>query len=319
VNTLPNEVAAPALLSATGLYSDIGSKTLATYVREFAPQYPLWTDGASKVRWIYLPECNGPIDNSDQDIWEFPVGTRMWKQFSLNNELMETRMIHRHGVGADDFVFAAYQWRMDDSDADHVPSGIEDTKGTEHDIPDEVLCQRCHGGLPVRGGTPSRFLGFDAIQLSHGGTGVTMATLSADNLLSNPAPNGFAVPGTPVEQAALGMLHGNCGNCHNDTSEGLPQFFDLNMRVKTTDTDVSMTGVYNGVVNTTTTIFGGTCTHRIAGQDVANSCVHFRMNERGDDMTPNPAQMPPFGTDLVDASGLAALEAWIATLPTPLR
>jgi hypothetical protein len=316
-NMLPSEVSAPPLLSATGLYSDIGTKTLAPYVREFTPQYPLWSDGAVKTRWIYLPECNGPIDNTDQDVWDFPVGTRMWKQFEVSSQLMETRMIHRHGAGPKDFVFAAYQWRADDSDADHVPSGFEDVKGTEHDIPDEVQCERCHGGTPLRGGTPSRYLGFDAIQLSHSGAGVNMASLSADGLLTSPAPNGFTIPGTTVEQAALGIFHDNCGNCHNDTADGIVNVM-FNMRAKTGDTNVAMTGVYTGVVNQLTTLFQGQgCNYRVAGLDVADSCVHFRMSERGTDMTPNAAQMPPFGTDVVDATGLAAVEAWIGTLPAP--
>ena len=53
------------------------------------------------------------IDNSDPDAWEFPVGTRMWKEFVVDGRPVETRMIHRFGPGPDDFVFAAYVWDDD--------------------------------------------------------------------------------------------------------------------------------------------------------------------------------------------------------------
>src|SRR5262245_14213021 len=49
------EAQAPARLSQTGLYSDIATRTIAPENLSFSPQYPLWTDGASKRRWIRLP------------------------------------------------------------------------------------------------------------------------------------------------------------------------------------------------------------------------------------------------------------------------
>src|ERR1043165_6412078 len=55
----------------------------------FSPQYPLWSDGAHKRRWIYLPPGTA-IDASRLDAWEFPIGTRLWKEFSLGGPI-ETR------------------------------------------------------------------------------------------------------------------------------------------------------------------------------------------------------------------------------------
>src|SRR4051794_11446494 len=40
----------PATLSATGLFQDIRTRTLAPDVRTFEPNYKLWSDGAEKVR-----------------------------------------------------------------------------------------------------------------------------------------------------------------------------------------------------------------------------------------------------------------------------
>ncbi|HEX8953626.1 MAG TPA: hypothetical protein VF945_17335, partial [Polyangia bacterium] len=46
---------APASLSETGLYADGGSATVRTDVRPYTPGYEMWSDGAAKSRWIYLP------------------------------------------------------------------------------------------------------------------------------------------------------------------------------------------------------------------------------------------------------------------------
>jgi hypothetical protein len=314
--TLAADPVAPAVLSDTGLFADIVTKTVASHAHHYTPLYQLWSDGAAKNRWIYLPEC-AQIDSSNMDDWSFPVGTRIWKQFDVGGELVETRMIHRFGAGANDFLYAVYQWNAGSTEAALVTGGVEDVKGTEHDIPSVGDCQSCHGASAGAGGVPSRYLGFSAIQLSHAGPGVTMASLSADRLLTTPAPAGFPVPGTATEQAALGYLHANCGNCHNATSDGIG-FLGMNMRVSTSDASVATTGVYTTVVNEPVLFFTGHgCDFRVAGGDTADSCVHLRMSERGSDGAPNPLQMPPLASDVVDATGLAAISAWIGGLPPP--
>ena len=102
----------PETLSATGLYSDIGTLTLAADVREYEPTYALWSDGAEKRRWIRLPPGT-KIDTSDMDHWSFPVGTKIWKEFQFAGKRVETRLIYRFGPGDDDFIYAAYVWDGD--------------------------------------------------------------------------------------------------------------------------------------------------------------------------------------------------------------
>jgi hypothetical protein len=313
VDSLPATATIPDKLSATGLYANLASKQASLAARPFDPQFRLWSDGLAKVRWAYLPEC-ATIDTSKMDEWQFPVGTRMWKEFRHNGKRLETRMIHRFGPGPTDFWFAAYLWNDRQTEAAHVPNGAAKVLGTTHDVPSEESCRRCHGQHVSGGGWPSRFLGFSAIQLSHNGPGVKLTTLINEKKLSV-APNGnFTVPGNATERAALGYLHANCGNCHNDTADGLfYPFFD--MRLKTTDTDVMKTGVYTTGVNQPTNVAEG-CTYRIAGKDPQGSCIHHRMNQRSTD--PDKAgPMPPLGSAVVDTEGLAIVDAWIATLPPP--
>ncbi len=45
----------PALLSGTGLYRSGSTSEVAPQNWPYSPQYPLWSDGALKRRWISLP------------------------------------------------------------------------------------------------------------------------------------------------------------------------------------------------------------------------------------------------------------------------
>src|SRR5689334_1482793 len=47
---------APDKLSATGLYTDIATQTFLEEALEFEPVRPLWSDGATKRRFVYLPK-----------------------------------------------------------------------------------------------------------------------------------------------------------------------------------------------------------------------------------------------------------------------
>src|SRR5262249_41973706 len=162
-----------------GLFADIATGALAPGVAPFAPMYALWSDGTQKQRYVLLSGC---IDTSDMDHWSLPVGTKLFKTFIVDGIRVETRMIGRFGHGGSDFIFAAYQWRDDQANADHVPLGVNNANGTQHDIPSEAECKTCHGYLPERA------LGFSAIQLSHDPPGVTIDGLVANQRLSVLAP-----------------------------------------------------------------------------------------------------------------------------------
>ena len=290
--------APPNLLSETGLYDDIATQTLSPLVATYTPRFPLWSDGADKERYVSLPPC--PIDTSDMDRWRVPVGTRLWKAFVVNGQLVETRLIHRHGPGDDDFWYAAYQWNADHTEATRVPDGVVDANGTEHDIPSVDQCVACHGGAP------ERVLSLSALQLSHPGPGVTLATLAADGMLSHPPTTTIDVPGDPTAQAALGYLHANCGNCHHPALSPMT-LFSLKLRVA--DLTVEDTDAFQDAVGVAALAPMGGATLRIAPGDPSASVVSYRMGQRAPFV-----QMPSLATDVVDAAGLGAVDAWISSL-----
>ncbi|WP_437946601.1 PQQ-dependent sugar dehydrogenase [Sorangium sp. So ce296] len=297
---LPPDPVPPDRLSETGLYADIATRSRAANTREFRPAFELWSDGAAKRRFVYLPRCS-TIDTSDMDHWSLPVGTRFWKEFRAEGVAVETRLIHRFGPGIDDWVFAAYAWDPSGSDAFLVEDGVEDARGTKHDIPRTADCWECHGKLP------ERILGFSALQLSHAGPGETIRSLSSAGWLTVPMPGGFRPPGDATAAAALGYLHANCGNCHNDTGVAT-----LRTRLLAADTTVESTDTYTTGVGVRPSFWETGVVHRITAGDPESSAVVRRMAHRG-----SRAQMPPIGSEVADAAGLAAVRAWIEDVRPP--
>ena len=293
----------PALLSATGLYRDIATKALAAGVLPFAPQFPLWSDGAEKRRWVHLAGC-AKIDTSDMDRWQVPVGTKIWKEFSFGGARVETRYLHRWGPDRSDYVFQAYQWDLGATDATPVPrDGVKDANGTLHDIPGEWECVVCHGHAP------ERVLGLSAIQLSHAGPGLTLASLGAAGRLTVPSAD-LRVPGDATARAALGYLHGNCAHCHNLSVEGETFTRPFSLELLTTATTVEQTDAVATAVGVAPEKFVHPgISARIAPGAPAKSAVAYRMSARG-----SPDAMPALGSELVDPAGLATITAWIGAL-----
>lgn len=135
----------PAKLSQTGLFADIANDKLAAGVMPYAPQFELWSDGAAKRRWLWLPPGT-QIDTSDMDSWVFPAGTRFWKEFAQDGVRIETRLFDKRGDREDDWVGVAYLWDDDHRDATAIPFGAIDALGTPHDVPAAGACLACHGG-----------------------------------------------------------------------------------------------------------------------------------------------------------------------------
>jgi hypothetical protein len=290
----------PKLLSETGLYADVAKGTLGTGVRAYEVHYPLWSDGAEKKRWVYIPPGK-KIDTADMDFWNYPAGMKAWKEFSVGGKRIETRMQWKSGPNLDDWVMIAYQWRSDGTDADAVPLGVKDASGTTHDIPAEEDCQFCHGNMQ------DRLLGFNAIQLSHSLPGLKITDLISENVLTKPPSGPFTIPGSTVESDALGYLHGNCGDCHNRTSSVFVRV-DMQLWESTEKLDtVQNTNGYSTAVNLPDP--GSTVDNRIVPGDPTHSQIWLRMGALGG------AQMPPIARETVDTVGREKIRAWIASMP----
>src|SRR4029450_8391489 len=136
---------APRFLSDTGLYSNVAKLEVDKRNRTFSPQYPLWSDGATKRRWVRLPE-GSMIDVADLANWELPVGTKFWKEFSFNGRKVETRFLWQ--TARNKWVFASYAWNEAQTDAELASeSGIANIAdigdGKRHSIPSVAEGRSC--------------------------------------------------------------------------------------------------------------------------------------------------------------------------------
>ncbi|MFP2927108.1 hypothetical protein ACLESO_18280 [Pyxidicoccus sp. 3LG] len=291
--------AMPERLSGTGLFADSAMTVLSDDVRAFAPQFPLWTDGATKRRWIRLPP-DSRIDTRDMDSWQFPEGTQLWKEFTRDGVRVETRLLEKFGPRPEDWRALAYVWLPDQSDAVAMPDGQDDALGTPHDVPAAANCFGCHGGRE------SRVLGFSAIQLSYDAPAdsLDLEDLIQAGTLSTPPASGFTVPGNDVERASMGYLHANCGHCHNQKrpdTEG-PRCFDPDNSL-----DFWLQVDRLGSPAETPTYTSGPHGYRPGRPDKSVMIQRISKREPG-------WSMPPLGTEQVDADAVALLRQWISEM-----
>lgn len=314
----------PERLADTGLYRPGSSTEPHKGVLAFTPQYPLWSDGAAKRRWLALPP-GGFIDGSQPDAWVFPPGTRLWKEFSFAGRRVETRYIERTAGGA--WRFATYVWNEAGDDAVLAPArgihalAVAGAPGGRYAVPGRADCLACHGGSPVP------VLGASALQLSPDrdplATGappprpgeIDLRRLVVLGALRGLPPALLAEPPriparTPLERVALGTLHGNCAHCHHRAGTQVPLALTLAQRVA--DPAAALHEVLQSTLGAPSRFrpLGGPGPHIVEPGRPGESVLTWRMQTRQPQH-----QMPPLGTELPDTEGLALVQRWIASQP----
>ncbi len=323
-------VTMPGLLSETGIHMVQGSTGLARRSlgaggskvqgsRTFSPQYPLWSDGAAKRRWVHLPG-GATIDVSDPDRWDFPEGTKFWKEFAVGGRMVETRFLwKREG----EWRFATYAWNEAQTDATLVPetglmTDVEVAPGKRHRIPGTTECRACHVTDRVE------ILGFTALQLStlrdpdalHAEPltpdMITLRTLHEERRLSPARPEWISHPPRIVApdhttRVVLGYLSTNCGNCHNSWSDLTN--LDLDLTTTTSRATPCPTSL-----KTTLDRPGrweipgvppGTSRRLTPGRSELSTLLARTKSRRPS------SQMPPLGTVVVDDAAVALMTKWI--------
>jgi hypothetical protein len=305
----------PKTLACTGLCANAECTEISPDAVEYAPHFELWSDGATKKRWISLPPGT-QIDTSDMDYWNFPVGTKLWKEFTRDGTRVETRYITKllpTDTDLGSWHMVSYQWTSPTETMLVDVGGVVDANGTPHNIPSREDCRTCHDSLQ------SRALGFGAIQLDFNSDKLDLEDLITQGKLTAPPTTGtagarFALPGSPTVQSALGYMHANCGHCHNPTSVNFADT-PTNMRllVGTLGSETT-TPPYTTLVDKT----GKTYTHDdgmvysllIDSGNADNSILIRRMQSTNDQK-----HMPNKGSEVIDDPALTMLTTWINGLP----
>jgi hypothetical protein len=301
----------PSSLACTGLYADFATKQLAANAIAYTPATPLWSDNAQKARWIELP-AGTQIDISNPDEWTFPVGTKVFKEFRVDGQRVETRMFQK--TTSTFWVYATYAWNSDDTAATinyggPVPVGAD---GGTWNIPSNDDCDECHRGRQ------DRILGFEQVGLGlPGAQGLTLAQLAAQGLV-HPAPASVSLAigddGTGLDPIALGWIHVNCGvTCHNSNPSAAGYGAGMLLRLHAAQLDGSPPNAATWDVLKTTldvpAVSGSVAGQpRIVPGDPASSVLYQLIDERG------ALQMPPIASLLVDTPDVAVVHAWIQAM-----
>jgi hypothetical protein len=294
----------PAELSLAGLYRDPALRTVRDDALAYEPAFALWSDGADKKRWLLLP-AGARIDTSNMNDWSFPVGTKLFKEFSRNGVRLETRLLVKRGTGARDWASASYVWQADQSDARLAPEGALDILGTQHDAPAAKKCGGCHAG---RG---SYVLGFSAVQLANvdAAAPASLSSIAAAGLLTHPPSELHTLTLPPTERAALGYMHANCGSCHNQQRpvQTGPRCYDprreIDLWLPYTEDTQNDQAARAAIVATVVPDFVR------PGEPEAGRLMRLVRRREGILL-----HMPPLATERRDEQGEATLRAWIAAL-----
>ncbi|WP_289644544.1 FG-GAP-like repeat-containing protein [Maribacter aestuarii] len=313
---------APALLSETGAFSDLAALTASDGVVPYEMVEPFWSDGASKSRWMAVPN-DGTHDTaeeqivfSDTDAWDFPRGSVLIKHFELGGKRLETRFEVK---GDDDvYYYLTYKWNAAQTDAELLVGSLDedvDVDGTVQSwhYPSRAECVACH--FPQNGsvlGPKTRNLN-KTITYPGGVSANQLANLSemgiiAENITEANAGNYMAVAAKDdlsrsLEDRARSYIDVNCASCHNPTVDNIAQF-DARYTTPLVDQNI----VYGDVAYDLGLPDGKV----VVPQQTGSSLMHHRMNSLQQNV-----EMPPIAKDVVDAAGVQLIADWINSL-TPI-
>jgi len=281
----------PATLQATGCVGADDAKRPAAGMIPYTLNAPFWSDGATKERYIAIPDGTTIEVGPDGD-WFLPVGAVVTKTFYLGGTPVETRLMVRHDDGG--WAGYSYVWRQDGSDADQANRAGEQRQWGEQawTYPSRSGCMSCH--TAVAGytlGLETRQLDRELTYPATGRTANQIDTLShvgmfAAEVASNPA-TAFVSPfgDAPIEQRARTYLHTNCAQCHRG-----PMVPNLHFDTALGDTQLCFE-------------------KRLVPNAPEASTIVMRM--RSDD----PLFRMPRGSGLlIDEAGVGLIEAWIQGL-----
>ena len=321
----------PATLSLTGVFANTPAMTPAAGLIPYAPNVPLWSDGAQKGRYFSIPNTGAPLTSGEQiayaptGAWSFPAGTIFVKTFELltnqsdpaSLHRLETRLLVRDTNGA--VYGVTYKWRADNSDADLLATNLTEsipvltpngmtTQSWYYPSPSD--CLQCHTAVA------NYVLGVNARQLngnlaySNGVTDNQLRALNRAGLLY-PAIDESQIGGieqlssltnaaASYVQRARSYLDANCAQCHQLNGSG--PTFDGRY-----DTPLTNQNIVNAILAKGN--LGDPATRVVVPSDVWRSLLWVRMNTNTATLV-----MPPLARNIIDTNAVQIMGDWINSL-----
>lgn len=297
----------PRTLSEFGFFTDAAQQVPGARVIPYALATPLWSDGADKLRFIYLPEGTR-LEADGEGLLKFPVGAAIIKTFAFGEGaerlLIETRvLLHR----ADGWVALPYRWNDAQTDATLALAGgridlvTPAGEAISYAIPNKNQCKTCHSkdGVVIPIGPKARNLSVK-----------WMGDMLKAGVLDRIPPGGATMPvwagytaEGPAEPFARAYLDVNCAHCHQPGGGASNSGLDLRWE----QSDPHAIGIFKRPVAAGRGA-GGHDFSIVPGQPDA-SILLYRM----DSAEPGIA-MPELGKASVDKQGVAVVRRWIAEM-----
>lgn len=329
----------PKKLSETGLFSSTKDLTPEKGLIPYSVNAELWSDGATKSRFIAIPG-NGKIEYETVTYpqpapgsvpgWRFPNDTVLVKTFFLETEpgkkrRLETRLLHNHLVGGTeeygDQVWSGYTYIWNDEQTD---AELADAKGVDRKFavktptgerqqtwhfPSRAECTMCHTV------TAKYALGVNTMQMNkdHDYGGVVanqLATLEHIGMFDRklPAPPDkllkladFNDTTNDLDSRARAYLHANCSHCHRKWGGGNAEF---QLLATLPLGEMGVIGVKPGHGT-----LGLNDPRLIAPGEPERSMIYERMTRLG------LGRMPHIASNVVDQQAVKLIGDWIKQLP----
>lgn len=316
----------PETLAAYRFFTDAGARAPNAGVTPYDLNTALYSDGALKFRYFYLPP-GARATYSQDGVFDFPIGAVLIKTFAFaadmrapgeNVRFLETRLlIHR----ADGWVALPYIWNEAQTEARLSPIGatipvaFTDEQGQaialDWAAPNRNQCTGCHareGGsavLPL--GPTARNLN-RTLEYGEGAEAQLTHWLSAGLIDAAPAdaprmPSAYDAASGPLEARARAYLHVNCAHCHNPNGPAHTSGLDLR--------DSTHEPIAWGVGKRPIAAGRGSAgmQYAIAPGHPEQSFLLYRMESADPGL-----MMPELGRQLVDQRAVALMRGWIADM-----
>lgn len=288
-------------------------------VLPFQPASQLFTDYAKKYRFIWMPDGVSGNYIADNQVFDFPVGTVLIKNFYYENvlpsnskKIIETRLMIRK---TDEWIFANYIWNENQSEALYDMNGATIpiewsengvTKSTNYKIPNKNDCFMCHytnnKNIPI--GPKPQNLNFP-INFTDGFKN-QIDKLKEFGYITNQVPTNinsivdYNDTSKSLDLRARSYLEINCANCHREG--GYAAFYPVRLNF-TPQPDYPALGF---CLEPNITFSVPKASHIFYPGDHTKSAVFYRMNS----LDPT-VKMPMIGTTMIHEEGVSLINNWI--------
>jgi uncharacterized repeat protein (TIGR03806 family) len=297
----------PPRLSDFGFFIDPGEQVPNRRVYPYEVSTPLWSDGAEKLRFIYLPQGTR-LEADGEGLLRFPVGAAIIKTFAFGEgaarRLIETRvLLHRAGG----WVALPYRWNAAQTDATLALAGgrlelvTPAGEAISYAIPNKNQCKACHSkdGQVIPIGPKARNLSAAWLGAMQRSGALDAVPQGAGSLPLWEARK----PSDPAAPLARAYLDVNCAHCHQPGGSASNSGLDLRWEQH----DPHAYGLFKRPV--------------AAGRGAGNKEFAIRPGAPEDSIllyrmesTEPGIAMPELGRSSVDHEGVAVVRRWIAEM-----